>query len=81
LNAGDQIVALDGMRVTQEGLNARLADKRPGDTVTLTVFRADDLRTFVIKLGGRSDAPYRVVPVAQPSAEQQRTLRAWLGAS
>ena len=69
------------MRVTLDALNARLAEKRPGDTVTLTVFRADDLRTFNIKLGGRNDAPYRVVPVAQPSAEQQRTLRGWLGAS
>jgi predicted metalloprotease with PDZ domain len=81
LNAGDQIVALNGIRVTQETLNARLAEKRPGETVTLTVFRSDDLRTFNIKLGAHNDAPYRITPIAQPSAEQQRTLRGWLGGS
>ncbi len=80
LNAGDQIVALDGMRVTEGSLNSRLAEKRPGDVAHLTVFRSDDLRTFDIKLGGRADAPYRIVTVAQPSAEQKRIYQQWIGA-
>ena len=45
LNTNDQIVALDNVRVNEENFNARLAEKRPGDTITLTLFRFDDLRT------------------------------------
>lgn len=80
LNTNDQIVALDGIRVNQESFNARLAEKRPGDTITLTVFRFDDLRSLTIKLGGRIDAPYRIVPVKEPNAEQSRLYQGWLGA-
>ncbi len=79
LNANDQIVALDGARVTKETFDARIAEKKPGDTVRLTVFRFDDLRTFDIRLGSRVDAPFRIVPSAQASDEQKRIYQAWLG--
>ena len=81
LNAGDQIVAVDNMRATREFLLARLAEKKPGDTVRLMVFRFDDLRAFDIKLGARNAAKYRIVPVEQPTDAQKRNYQAWLGAS
>jgi predicted metalloprotease with PDZ domain len=80
LNAFDQIVAVDGYRATRDFLNSRLADKHPGDTVTLTVFRADELRTLQIKLGARSNAVYRILPVAGASDQQKRNYQAWLAA-
>ena len=80
LNAFDQIVAVDGFRATRDSLAARLADRRPGDTVTLTVFRADELRTLAFKLGGRRNAAYRILPVAAPTDEQKRNYQAWLAA-
>ncbi|MDT4897569.1 MAG: hypothetical protein QOH25_2646 [Acidobacteriota bacterium] len=80
LNAGDQIVALDGMRVNQQLFLARLADKRPGDTINLTLFRDDDLRVFAIKLGSRVATDYRILPVKQPTPEQTRLYKAWIGA-
>ena len=79
LYAADQIVAVDGYRATLDFLNARLADKRPGDQLRLTVFRGDELRALDIKLGGRPAATYRVVPVAAPTEQQRRTYQAWLG--
>lgn len=79
LNAGDQILALDGQRVTQQSFLARLAEKRPGDTLNLTLFRDDDLRTFAIKLGKRVTTDYHIVPVKQPTPEQTRQYRAWTG--
>jgi predicted metalloprotease with PDZ domain len=81
LNAGDQIVAIGNMRASQTFLLARLAEKKPGDVVHLTIFRFDDLRTFDVKLGARNAANYRIVPVAQPTGEQQRNYKAWLGTS
>lgn len=80
LNAGDQIVAFDGNRASQEFVSARLAEKKPGDVVHLTVFRFDVLRTIDIKLGNANVANYRIVPVPQPTAEQKRVYQAWLGA-
>lgn len=80
LNANDQIVALDGFRVNRDGFNARLSEKQPGDIARLTVFRADELRTFEIKLGGLREMSYRPIPVAQPTEQQARLYQGWLGA-
>jgi predicted metalloprotease with PDZ domain len=80
LNAGDQIVAIDGARATLDFLNARLNEKKPGDEVRLTVFRTDDLHTLTIKLGARPDDGYRIVPVKNPTAEQSRLYEQWLAA-
>ncbi|HET7114202.1 MAG TPA: PDZ domain-containing protein [Pyrinomonadaceae bacterium] len=79
LNAGDQIVALDNARVTRDFFNARIAEKKPGDIVNLTIFRFDELSTLLIKLGGRADGNYRIVPLASPTEAQRRMLRSWLG--
>ncbi len=79
LNAGDQIVAMDNMRVTRDFLNARLAEKKPGDLVNLTIFRFDDLSTLLIKLGERRQGTYRIAPVANPTPVQTRVYRDWIG--
>ncbi len=78
LNAGDQIVALNNMRPTKDFFDARLAEKRPGDLVTLTIFRFDDLSTLLIKLGQRADGTYRIVPLSSPTDQQKRIYESWL---
>ncbi|HYH84439.1 MAG TPA: PDZ domain-containing protein, partial [Pyrinomonadaceae bacterium] len=80
LNANDQIVAVDGYRATRDFLDARIADKRPGETITLTVFRADELRALQFKLGARANATYRIIPVRQPTEQQKRNYQSWLAA-
>lgn len=79
LNAGDQIVALDNMRVTRDFFNARLAEKKPGDLINLTIFRFDDLSSLPVKLGERREGTYRIVPLANPTEAQKRIYRSWLG--
>ena len=79
LNSGDQIVALDNMRVTQDFFNARIAEKKAGDLVNLTIFRSDDLSTLLIKLGGRREGTYRIVPLTTQTEVQKRVYRSWLG--
>jgi predicted metalloprotease with PDZ domain len=78
LNAGDQIIALDGARVNQQSMQARLMERRPGAILNLTIFRHDDLRTIAIKLGGRVPPDYRVLPIRQPTPDQMRQYRAWI---
>lgn len=79
LNAGDQIVALDNMRVTRDFFNARIAEKKPGDRIALTIFRFDDLSTLLITLGGRREGTYRLVPLPNATDAQKRMYRQWLG--
>jgi predicted metalloprotease with PDZ domain len=79
LNTGDQIVALDNMRVTRDFFNARIGEKKPGDLINLTIFRFDDLSTLLIKLGGRAEGTYRITPLPNQTEVQKQTYRAWLG--
>lgn len=79
LNYGDQIVALDNARVTSAFFNARIAEKKPGDLINLTIFRFDQLSTLLIKLGGRSDGTYRILPLPSQTEAQKKMLRGWLG--
>ena len=81
LNTGDQIVAFDNMRVNKDFFEARLAEKKPGQLVSLTIFRFDDLSALPIKLGSMSDAVYRIVTVENPTEEQKRIYRSWMGSN
>jgi predicted metalloprotease with PDZ domain len=78
LNAGDQIVALDNMRVTRDFFNARLAEKKPGDLVNLTIFRFDDLSMLPIKLGLGREGTYRIIPLTSQTEIQKKIYREWL---
>ncbi len=78
LNTADQIVALDNRRVTKDFLEARLAEKRPGQLANLTIFRFDDLSYLPIKLGGISPASYRILPLEVRTDEQKRIYQSWL---
>src|SRR5256714_7124372 len=78
LNAKDRIIALDGARVNTETFAELIAAKRPGDTVRVSLFRNDDLRTLEIKLGGRVDAPYRILQLPSANDQQKRIYESWL---
>jgi predicted metalloprotease with PDZ domain len=77
LNARDKIVALNGTHLNTEGFEAAIAAK-PGETVRLTVLRNDNLRTLEIKLGIKSDLPYRILQQPSPTAEQKAIYQWWI---
>ena len=79
LNTGDYIAAIDDHRGSKNFVDARVAEKKPGDVIHLTIFRNDLLRTIDIKLGSQSGATYRIVAVDKPGKEQKKTYQAWLG--
>jgi predicted metalloprotease with PDZ domain len=79
LYAHDEIVALDGLRVDLSTLKDRLGTKKPGDEVTLTLFRRDELRTVTVKLGEKPPEKFSVMPVGDATAEEKAAYQAWLG--
>jgi predicted metalloprotease with PDZ domain len=67
------------MRVTKEFFDARMAEKKPGDLINLTIFRSDDLSTLLIKLGRTTEGAYRIVPAPTQSEAQKKVYKSWLG--
>jgi len=79
INAGDELVALDGIRVGARDLQARVMEREPGDVVQITVFRRDELLTLPVRL--ERAPPIRPVlrRVQEPTALQTEIFRSWLG--
>jgi predicted metalloprotease with PDZ domain len=80
LSVGDEIVALDGYRVSEATLDERLADRQPGDLVTLTLFRRDELREATLALGQRPHNQVEIKPLTDATAQQRTLYEAWLRA-
>ncbi|GMT96336.1 PDZ domain-containing protein [Corallococcus caeni] len=76
----DDVVALDGWRVDGAGLIARCEDKRPGDTVRVTLFRRDRLLEVPVVLGQKPADAAWLQRVERPTDAQKAAFQAWLGA-
>jgi predicted metalloprotease with PDZ domain len=76
----DELVALDGLRVTATDAEARTRRYKPGDKTELSVFRGDELMTLRLKWAeAPADTCYLVI--ADDADDRAETLRkAWLGA-
>ncbi|MGD1699030.1 M61 family metallopeptidase [Dapis sp. BLCC M229] len=81
LDAGDELLAIDGFRVNADKLSDRLKDYQPGDVLEVTVFHQDELITTQVTLAHPSPSRYQVVPVKNPTAKQQENFAGWLGVS
>ena len=80
LDAGDEIVALDGFRTSAQGLRQRMKDLRAGESIRLTVFRGDRLREFTVRLEKPPLALDSVKPRDNMTPEEKRILDSWLPA-
>jgi len=79
IDAEDEILALNGFRITAETWGDRLKDFEAGDTVELTFFHQDELQTRRATLTPPRPTSYRIASVAEPTPEQERNFSAWLG--
>lgn len=80
ISPGDEIIALDGFRVSKESLGERLIGRSPGERVTLTTFRRDELREVDITLGQRPHNKVTIEPIATATPEQRAVYEGWLKA-
>jgi predicted metalloprotease with PDZ domain len=79
LDAGDELLAIDGLRVTTETLGDRLRDYQPGETLAIAFFHLDELRSTTVTLAAPQPSTYQIVPVEMPTVEQTHKLLGWLG--
>jgi predicted metalloprotease with PDZ domain len=80
LTFNDEIVAVEGARVTASTFGKRIADHPPGARVRVTFFRRDQLREVALTLGQSPDRKLSVTvdPKSAPAASAIR--RGWFGA-
>ena len=80
LNTGDQIVAVDGYRASQNFLQSYVGERKPGDKIRFTIFRFDKLRDVDFSLGNNTRTDYRIAAVEAPTDIQKRLYADYLKA-
>lgn len=78
LSAEDTLLAVDGLKVTRDSLDAMLARHSVGDTVVFHAFRRDELMRFAVTLG-EGEATTKLELQATLSALARRLRLGWLG--
>lgn len=80
ISAGDELLALDGFRVDEAGMDARLRDYRPGDVVRLSAFRRDELVEVPITLAERPTTRATVRKTRRANVRQRALYEGWMRA-
>ncbi|MDB2386909.1 PDZ domain-containing protein [Shewanella sp.] len=76
---GDEVVAINGLKITAAGFESRLKDFNAGDTVSVTLFSNDTLKTVELTLAQHKEGDMQISSVNEPTQEQQAFFEAWLG--
>ena len=79
LAVGDQLIAVDGYKVTQDDLAKWLNQYSAGDTIKLTLFRNDKLINKRLTLDKINKKPRKIEWVDTPTESQKAFFKAWLG--
>ena len=74
---GDELIAIDGIRVTLDGLEKRLQHYQPGDGAELTVARRERLTQLPITLGTPPEATWKLEADPEATAEAAESRRVW----
>ena len=80
LTPGDEIVAIDGVKVRAEKFDKTLLRYPPGTTVELTLFRRGVLRRLTATMGRAPPDRYAFAPSASADELARRVYEGWLGA-
>ena len=81
LSAGDELVALSGVKADEDELKRLAREARPGSRVEVTLFRRGRLLTVPLVLGAWRAFSYEVVPDEGAARDARRLGRRWLPAA
>jgi predicted metalloprotease with PDZ domain len=76
---GDELIAIDGIRVTRNDYVARILQLRPGQVVQLTLARHERLFMLPVEVQEAIPDTYRIVTNPPVRRREQERLEAWLG--
>jgi predicted metalloprotease with PDZ domain len=76
--AGDEIVAVNGQRLSAAQFDELIGSLQVGDTVTAHIIRRDQLRTIPFKLSGKPNGRWKVSRIEDPTDAQKQAYRSWV---
>ncbi|KJH70482.1 M61 family metallopeptidase [Aliterella atlantica] len=79
IDAGDELLAIDGIKVNSGQLSERIKDYKPHDSIQVTVFHQEYLRNYTLTLSSPRPNRYQVKPVKNPTELQQQNFANYLG--
>ena len=79
ISPADELVALDGLRISLAGCEARTRRYQPGDKSDVTVFRGDELITLRLKWAEAPADTCYLLAADEVDGETQAQRKAWLG--
>ncbi len=77
IDPGDELLAIDGFRVTTEQLNDRLKYYQHGEQIAVSVFHADRLLTVNLTLAPPQPQKYQLQLLEDTSDRQQQLFQSW----
>ncbi len=80
VSPGDEIVAVNGSKVTASSLPKDLEACPPGSSVDLALFRRGYLHHVALTTGTPPPEKYQFVPEEQPTDRAKKVYAAWVGA-
>ena len=79
LSPGDEVIAIDGFRTTTDHeLRSLTATRRPGETLTLAVFRRHRLLALSVTLAAAPPTRFEIVALPEPGPVAAARYQAWL---
>ena len=78
IDAGDELLAIDGFKVSAEKLNERLIIYRVGQQINITIFHADRLMTVPVTLSAPQPQKYHLRSLEHPSDLQRQLFKGWV---
>ncbi len=78
MNLDDEILAINGFRVPASGWDKRLAQYRPGDTLSVLVARREKLETIEVHAGKAPTETWKLEVDPDASDEAKERFREWL---
>lgn len=79
INVGDEIVALDGYRITSSDLGSKIKHFKPGDIKSCLITRRGKVVEKQIKFEAKATDNWSLSKVSKPTKEQTANLNQWLG--
>lgn len=78
VDAGDELLAIDGFKVTADKLTDRLKSYQVGQQLELTIFHGDRLITTPVILAPSQPDRYQLHQIEHPTDLQQQLFRTWV---
>ncbi len=78
IDAGDELLAIDGFKVSADKLNDRLKVYQVGQQINITIFHADRLMTVPVTLSAPQPQQYQLRSLEHPDDLQRQLFKGWV---